>query len=524
MAGTLPAVLGIDVGTTAVKAMLVGVDGHVLGAAEAQQSVSSPRPGWSEQHPELWWSSTETAVATVLSRAGRLRREVEITAIGLSGQMHSSVFLDADGEVIRPALLWNDGRTTPQCEEIATKVGLPGLRRTVGNQALEGFTAPKILWLRQNEPGSYGRLRTVLLPKDYIRYRLTGELATEPSDAAGTVLFDVKGRRWSREMLSLLDIPRDILPRVVASTDVSGRVTAAAAEALGLSPGVPVIGGGADNAAGAVGSGTVVPGRLQCSIGTSGTLLTPLERPRIDRRMRLHTFCHCVPDRWYLMGTILSAGGSLRWLRDVLAPPGSELAYETLVAEAQEVEVGSDGLFFLPHMVGERTPHNDSSARGVFFGLHPGHSRGHLVRAVMEGVCYALRDSLEIMRSMGNSFSDVRAIGGGARSDLWRSIQADVFNLPVLTMGPEGGPVYGAALIAAVGAGMAGAVEETVQRWLCVEREVEPDPRRVGRYDELYSNYRRLYPALKPRFSETAALMDRLAEEPRSNINDAGGP
>ena len=301
-------------GTTAVKAVLVDDLGDALAEAEVQQPVSVPRPGWAEQDPDLWWHSAQSAVSAVMAAARRLPHAVELRAVGLSGQMHSSVFLDGAGKVIRPALLWNDVRTTEQCAEITAAMGLPGLRRTVGNLALEGFTAPKVLWLRQNEPGAYARLSTLLLAKDYVRYRLSGELATDPSDAAGTILFDVRRRRWSDELLSAVDIPRGVLPAVVGSTEVSGVVSAAAGAALGLPPSTPVVGGGADNAAGAVGSGVVAPGRVQCSVGTSGTLLTPLEHPRVDRRMRLHTFCHCVP------GPMVPDGhGALRGERPPLA-------------------------------------------------------------------------------------------------------------------------------------------------------------------------------------------------------------
>jgi len=500
---TKAAVLGIDVGTTAVKALLVGEDGQPLAEANAEQEVSVPRPAWAEQAPELWWDSAKKAVAGVLSRASK----VSIAAIGLSGQMHSSVFLDARMRVIRPALLWCDGRTTPQRREIEKLLGLAGLRRTAGNLALEGFTAPKLLWLRDNEPRNYARLRHLLLAKDYIRYRLTGAMAMEPSDASGTLMYDVRRRRWSREFCTAFEIDESILPEVVGSAEVSGRVTLQAAAELGLPAGVPVVGGGADNAAGAVGSGVVRVGRLLASIGTSGTLVTPLERASVDRRMRLHTMCHAVPDQWYLMGVVLSAGNSLRWLRGVLLADQAEGGYDTLTAGAEKVEPGAEGLLFLPYLTGERTPHNDSSARGVFFGLHLGHARGHLTRAVMEGVCFALRDSLELMRESGATFQEVRAIGGGARSKLWRRMQADVFNAPVVTLGPVSGPAYGAAIMAAVGAGWSRSIPEAADRWLRVQDTVEPDARRVRAYDGLYAQYRGLYPALKARFTQAAETL-----------------
>ena len=504
-------VLGIDVGTTTVKAMLVGLDGRVLAQAETKQQVSMPRPGWAEQDPKMWWQNTRTAVSSVMEEVRGGSVGLQLRAIGLSGQMHSSVFLDATGSPIRPALLWNDVRTTHQCREITETVGLPGLRRLVGNLALEGFTAPKLLWLRQNEPANYTRLRTLLLAKDYVRYRLTGELATEASDAAGTLLFDVRTRRWSQDILDALDIGPDILPPVLGSTEVSGVVTKSVAGDLGLPAGIPVIAGGADNASGAVGSGVVGVGLIQSSIGTSGTLLTPIERVHVDRRMRLHTFCHCAPDLWYLMGVILSAGNSLRWLRDVLLPSKGDTAYETLISEAERVKPGSDGLFFQPYLTGERTPHNDSAARGVFFGLHLGHTRAHLVRAVMEGVCFAMRDSLGLMQELAGPFSEIRAVGGGSRGHLWRQLQADVYGSPVVTMGPASGPSYGAAAMAAVGAGHFTSVEEAVECWLHVEKTVEPDPGRVELYGEIYNAHRKLYPALKTRFADTAALMERIS-------------
>jgi xylulokinase len=511
MTRTREAVLGIDIGTTSTKAVLVAGNGDVLAESEVEQEVSTPHPAWTEQDPEMWWASTRSAIGDVMRQAKNLASPVEVRGIGLSGQMHSSVFLDGDGKPIRPAILWSDGRTTPQCREIIEKMGLAGLHRTAGNLAVEGFTAPKVLWLRENEPQNYERLRTLLLPKDYIRYRLTGELATEPSDAITTLLFNVRERDWSREVLSTLDIPSSILPRVAGSTEVSGHVTPSVAVALGLEPNIPVVGGGGDNAAAAVGSGVVKMSRVQSSIGTSGTFLTPIERASVDEGMRLHTFCHCLPDQWYLMGVILSAGNSLRWLRDVLLPQNTEGAYDLLTSEAGKVAPGSEGLFFLPYLTGERTPHNDSSARGVFFGLHLGHTRAHMARAVMEGVCFAMRDSLELMRQLGASFEEIRAVGGGARSALWRQIQADVYGAPVTILGPAGGPSYGAALMAAVGVGILPSLLEAADDWLHVQEVAEPDPRTVAIYDETYGAHRQLYPALKNRFSETSALVTQLS-------------
>lgn len=499
------AVLGIDVGTTAVKAMLVGSDGKVLGESEVEHPVSVPRAGWSEQHPDMWWRSTALAVRKTLHNTGGGDWQGEIAAIGISGQMHSSVFLDSDGEVIRPALLWNDVRTSAQCRHILESVGLKLLRSTVGNLPLEGFTAPKLIWLRENEPENYDRLHTLLLPKDYIRYRMSGEFATEPSDAAGTLLYDVRRRIWSEPVLRALHLDADILPKVVESSDISGVVTAEAAAELGVNPGTPIVGGGADNAAGAVGCGATDGSVMQVSIGTSGAVVTPTSEPHVAPEMNLHTFCHAAPDLWYLMGVVLSAGSALRWLRDSVATGQS---YDVLTAKAENVPVGSDGLIFLPYLTGERTPHNDANARGVFFGLNFAHDLGHLTRAVVEGVCLAMRDSLELMKEQSVSPSEVRLIGGGARSRMWLQTLSNVFGLPISTVQPSGGAAYGAALLAAVGCGMFDTVDDAVRACISTERAAEPDAAPSAAYDELYIAYKRLYPALKREF---AALADFTA-------------
>ena len=503
MASAVQAVIGIDVGTTAVKAMLVGSDGGVIAEAEIEHPVSVPRPGWSEQNPEDWWQSTVLAVRKMLQLAHRGDQSIEIAALGLSGQMHSSVFLDRKGEVIRPAILWNDARTTDQCRLIQDRVGLDALRNTVGNPPLEGFTAPKLLWLREHEPDSYSRLSTLLLPKDYIRYRLSGEYATEPSDAAGTLLYDVHHRVWSRQILEALEIESTILPKVIESVDISGVITAEAAAELGVQPGIPIVGGGADNPAGAVGSGAIDTNVMQVSIGTSGAVFLPSGEANIEESMSLHTFCHCAPNLWYLMGVVLSAGSSLRWLRDTIAPGQS---YDSLTAEAEQIPIGSDGLLFLPYLTGERTPHSDANARGVFFGLSFAHGRGHLARAVIEGVSLALRDSLELMRQQGASPSEVRAIGGGARSQMWLQTLANVFGLPITTVRPQGGAAYGAALMAAVGCGMFTSIEDAVKSCVSAEAAAEPDATDAAEYNELYGAYRRLYPALREEFASLADL------------------
>ncbi|MYA62581.1 MAG: xylulokinase [Dehalococcoidia bacterium] len=493
--------LGIDVGTTAVKALVVNELGSVVGEAESPLEVSVPRPGWAEQNPSDWWHGTVHAVRAACAQADI--REVE--SIGLSGQMHSSVFLDDSDTTLRPAILWNDVRTTVQCRLITDSIGKTGLRRLVGNPALEGFTAPKLLWMRDEQPHLFDRVRSLLLPKDYVRLLMTGEKATEPSDAAGTLLFDIRRGCWSEEMLDALQLDPAILPPVLPSTGVTGGLTTAAAEALGLRPGTPVVGGGADNAAAAVGSGVVGQGAMQTSIGTSGAVVAPIERPRVDPAMRIHSFNHAVADTWYLMGVVLSAGAALDWFRRALSgPSGMPPTYDELTSEAAAVPPGADGLTFLPYLTGERTPHADSNARGVFAGMHTGHHRGHLTRAVMEGVVFALRDSLELMRRLRVDATEAVAVGGGARSSFWRRMQADVLGVPVVTVGPQGGAPYGAAVLSAVGSGGLASVEEACGAWIRPLDRIEPDPETAATYDEAYERYRKLYPRLKRHFSEQA--------------------
>ena len=493
--------LGIDVGTTAVKALVVDERGSVVGDAESSLEISVPKPGWAEQNPSDWWQGTVNAVRSACNQAG-VR---EVKSIGLSGQMHSMVLLDKVDRVLRPAILWNDVRTTAQCRFITDTIGKAGLRRLVGNPALEGFTAPKLMWMRDQEPDLLDQTSTLLLPKDYIRLALTGEKATEPSDAAGTLLFDVRQGCWSEEMMSELKLDPAILPPVQGSTSVTGRLTVAAAEALGLGQGTPVVGGGADNAAAAVGSGVVAEGALQTSIGTSGAVVAPIERPRVDPGMRIHSFNHALADTWYLMGVVLSAGATFEWFRRVVSGPnGTPPTYDELIAEAACAPPGADGLTFLPYLTGERTPHADSNARGVFAGMHTGHQRAHLVRAVMEGVVFALRDSLELMRRLRVDAAEAVAVGGGARSAFWRQMQADVLGVPVVTMSPSVGAPYGAAVLAAVGSGAFVSVEEACRTWLRPSDRKEPDPRSADAYAEAYEHYRRLYPLLKREFAERA--------------------
>lgn len=492
--------LGIDVGTTGAKAVLIDPAGRVLSSATTGYPLLMPRPGWTEQDPAAWWEASIASVRCVLDRPGV--RGPQIAAVGLTGQMHGLVPLDGAGRVLRPAILWNDQRTAQECAWITERVGEARVLELTANPVLTGFTAPKIIWMRRHEPERYARIAHILLPKDYVRYRLTGEFAIDVADASGTSLFDVRHRTWSAEMLETLEIPAAWLPRVVESPVITGAVTEEAAEATGLGAGTPVVGGAGDQAAQAVGTGIVRGGIVSATIGTSGVVFAHLDMVEVDAFGRLHTFCHAVPGRWHVMGVMLSAGGSLRWLRDSLQHDAwrreATDPYDLMAAEAAVVPPGSEGLVFLPYLTGERTPHADPFARGAFVGLTLRHHRGHLVRAVMEGVALGLRDSLELARGMGLPVAQVRASGGGARSLLWRQILADVFNAEVVTVTATEGAAYGAALLAGVGAGVFPSVEAATDSTIAVVDQTAPDAQRAGLYEEAYRVYVQLYPALRP--------------------------
>jgi xylulokinase len=468
--------IGLDVGTTAVKALAVGDQGEILARSEVSYPLSTPRPGWAEQDPEDWWSATEHALAQL---------GVEDPAgIGLSGQMHGLVALDSADRVIRPAILWNDGRTAAECAEIEEKVGLDNLIARTGNRALTGFTAPKLLWLRRHEPDNYGRIARIMLPKDYVRLRLCGEHAIDVADASGTLLLDVARRSWSEEVLEALELDPAWLPRLLESPEVSGETL----------DGVPVAAGAGDQAAGALGVGVDRPGPLSIALGTSGVVFAALPAFAADERARVHAFCHAVPGAWHAMGVMLSAAGSLQWLRDVAAPG---VGFGDLIAEAARWEPGVEGLTFLPYLAGERTPHADPDARGSFTGLSLRHDRGALTRAVLEGVAYGLRDSLDLVRELGVAPERGRVSGGGARSELWLRIIASVLELPLERPVVEEGAAYGAALLGGVAGGVwpdtAAAVAASVQ----VRGEIEPEPAWVGAYADGRERFRALYPALR---------------------------
>lgn len=495
-----PLFLGLDVGTSGVKAILVNATGSVEATSSAPLTLETPRPGWAEQHPDRWWRAACNVIRDVLARP--TFPAARVAAIGVSGQMHSSVFLDRTGSVIRPALLWCDGRTTPECREIVRRTGgEERLRAWVRNPALEGFTLPKVLWLRNHEPAAFARLATVLLAKDFVRLRLTDAVATEPSDASGTLLFDPATARWSADILDAVGLSPSLLPPVGGSAEVLGRVTAAAGRITGLVPGTPVVGGGADNACGAAGVGVLTPGEAVASWGTSGTVLAPAGEPLVDPAMRAHTFCHVAPDLWYVMGVVLSAGGAFAWYRDTLARDLAETGQgdALLVEEAAGVPPGAGGVTFLPYLQGERTPHRDASLRAAFVGLSLAHSRAHLTRAVLEGVCFALREALGILQELGMGPRQVLLTGGGARSAFLRGLLADVFGLPVTTVNREEGPAYGAALLAAVGAGafpdLAAAARSTLER----APLMGPDRDAHRAYDRIYERFRASYGAAQPR-------------------------
>ena len=508
----MSAFLGIDIGTSGTKTLAIDEEGRILAEAMETYPLHQPKPLWSEQDPEDWWQATIKSVRRVV-KAARLK-PADVKAIGLSGQMHGSVFLDKNGKVIRRAILWNDQRTAAECAEIEQRAGgRRELIRMVANPAMTGFTAPKILWLRNHEPKNFEKTRKVLLPKDEIRRRLTGEFATEVSDASGMLLLDVARRTWSTELLSKLELDPDLLARCYESEEVTGRLTPATAAALGLSTDCVVVGGAGDCAAGAVGNGIVAKGVLSTSLGTSGVVFVHSDELKIDPEGRVHTFCHAVRGKWHMMGVNLSAGGSLQWFRnalcqgDVVAAKKHKVdVYNVLTQEAGQTPAGSHGLFFLPYLSGERTPHADPDARGCFIGLTLSHQRGHMVRAILEGVTYSMRESLAIFEGLGVPIRQIRASGGGARSPLWRQIQADAFGRKVVTINSEEGPAYGVALLAAVGAGEFKDIGEACSATIRVVSETAPNRTAKKAYDQGFPIYRQLYQSLKKDFKTIAAM------------------
>jgi xylulokinase len=506
--------IGIDVGTTGTKAVLIDPTGRVIARSTHEYPLHTPRPGWAEQDPADWWRATVAAIRDVLSSSGA--QPDEIRGLGLSGQQHGSVFLDKEGSVIREALLWCDQRTAAQCAWIHDRVGFDRVVAETLNPVLTGFQAPKIVWLRDNEPENYARLRMILLPKDYVRYRLTGEFATEVSDAAGTSLLNVAKRDWSDAMLAGLGLTREMLPKVYESPVASTRVSQAAAHETGLPVGLPIAGGGGDNACSAVGNGVIEEGIVQVSVGTSGTVFSPMNQPKMDPKLRVHTFCHAVPGQWHAMGVMLMAGGSLRWFRDELCQEEKAEAaqrgvdpYEIITGKAAAAPIGSEGLIFLPYMTGERTPHADPNARGVFLGLGLRHTKAHLARAVMEGVCYGLRDSLAILREMKLPLKEIRNTGGGSRNPFWRQMQSDVFRAPLVAMAIDEGAAFGAALLGGVAGQLWPDVPSACAAAVRTKEPTHPDRKSSAVYNKYYPIYRGLYRPLKRPFARIARVVEQ---------------
>ncbi len=501
MTGKLTYFIGIDSSTTATKAVLVDQKGKFHGSASSEYSFDTPHPLWSEQDPNLWWQATVESI-TKLIQTTQVDPS-DICGIGLTGQMHGLVILDEKGEVLRPAILWNDQRTGTQCEKIRDVIGKSALIQITGNDALTGFTAPKILWVKDEEPQIYQRIRHVLLPKDYVRFHLTGEYAMDRAGGSGTILFELSKRDWAFNLIEKLGMHKEWFPNTFEGTDVTGKLSKQAAKMTGLKEGIPVFGGGGDQAAAAVGTGAVEEGIISISLGTSGVVFASVDSPFIEPEGRLHAFCHAVPNKWHLMGVMLSAAGSLRWFRDTFK---QEADFNALVNDAKNVPPGCEGLLFLPYLTGERTPHPDPLARGAFVGLTVRHTFPHLTRSVLEGVTFGLRDSFELMKNIGlKKVDQVRITGGGAKSALWRQILADILNTPICTVDSEEGAAFGAALLASTGAGHFGSVEQACQESINVLDEVKPSGNREV-YEKLYPEYRSLYPALKNNFNNIADI------------------
>lgn len=504
--------LGIDIGTSGTKTLLCDHDGAVIGTATAEHDIASPQPGWSEQDPLQWWQATCKATRAVIKKANS--RGAQVTAIGLSGQMHGSVFLADDDQPLRPALLWNDQRTAAECAEIENKAGgRKKLINMVGNPALTGFTAPKILWVRRHEPKVYDKTKHILLPKDYIRYCMTGEYATEVGDASGTLLLDVKKRAWNRKVLDLLRIDAALLPKCYESHEVSGKLHAEAARELGLREGTPVVGGSGDQPAGAVGNGIVRAGVVSATLGTSGVVFAHAEEPTFDPSGRVHTMCSAVAGKWCVFGCMLAAGGSFQWYRNHMAEMEKREAkkmkvdpYQVLITEAQNAPAGCEGLFFLPYLTGERCPHPDPNARGGWIGLTARHNRAAMIRSLLEGVTFGMADALRIMEGMGIAIKTVRLSGGGARSAFWRQMQADIYNKTVATINTQEGPAYGVALLAGVGTGVWKNAPEACAAAISETEQLRPDKAAAKLYAKHHAQYQRLYDALKEEFVNIASL------------------
>lgn len=507
----MPYVIGIDIGTSGTKTVLFDEKGTTIASATVEYPLYQPKNGYAEQNPEDWYNASVSTIRTVLEKSGVDKNDVK--GIGLSGQMHGLVMLDENNQVIRPSIIWCDQRTAKECEEITERVGAERLIEITANPALTGFTASKILWVRNNEPENYKKCRHILLPKDYVRLMLTGEYATEVSDASGMQLLDIPARQWSDEILEKLEIDKSLLAKVYESPEITGTITEQAAALTGLAAGTPVVGGAGDNAAAAVGTGVVEDGKAFTTIGTSGVVFAHTSDITIDKKGRVHTFCCAVPGCWHVMGVTQGAGLSLKWFRDNFCNAERETAkymgvdeYYLMDKQAEQVPIGANRLLYLPYLMGERTPHLDPNARGVFFGLSAMHTKRDMLRAVMEGVTYSLRDCVEVCREMGVSVSDMMACGGGGSSPLWRQMLADLYGCSVKTASSKEGPALGVAILAMVGAGIYESVPAACKAVIRTDKVQEPVQENIPQYETYYQLYRKLYPAMQEQFAALAAL------------------
>lgn len=498
-------VLGLDLGTTSLKALLVDAEGVIRAQAEREYPIRTPQPGWAEQNPDDWWQAAMAATRACLAYVDA----ATVRAIGLSGQMHGTVLLGADGVPLMPAVIWADQRSSMQAAAITAQIGPERLAEIAGSRVAAGFMAATLLWIQQERPDVWTQIRSVLLPKDWLRWRLTGHLATEASDAAGTALLDIRCRTWSAEILAALGVDPAMMPPILESGDVAGELTSEAAAALGLPVGVPVVAGGADQATGALGSGVVEPDTMLMSLGTGGQLVLPLTKIVVDRQLRVHTFCHALPQRWYLLGAILSAGLAFRWLRDAVLEFNPADGYARMTALAETVPPGAEGLLWVPHLVGERTPYMDPDARGVLVGLTLRHGRAHLVRAMMEGIALNLRNAFEVFRELGVNPQRIVMAGGGARSHLWRQIAADVFQREVVPLQVEAQSALGAAILAGAAVGLLPDAATASRQWARYGAPVTPNPANAEVYAALFDLFRNVYPRHQPDF----ARLKRLSPE-----------
>ena len=504
--------LGIDIGTSGTKALIMSASAKVLASATAEHPVSAPRPGWSEQNPDDWWATSVKATRAVIRKAKIDGKK--IAAIGLSGQMHGLVVTNAEGKPLRPSIIWNDQRTGPQAEMIEKKVGgKKELIKLVGNPAMTSYTLTKLLWVREHQPRIYDRIKHMLLPKDYIRLQLTGEYVGDVSDMSGTLMLNQRTRKWSKQILEIFQIDKDILPPVVESHEVTGGLTSEAAKMLGLAVGTPVVGGGGDQPAGAIGNGIVREGLISATMGTSGVVFIHSPKYKTDPQGRINTYCSSVDGEYCMFGCVLSAGGSYQWFRNVLGD--AEVAeakrkkvdpYELLTDKAAAAPAGAHGTFWLPYLTGERTPHADPLARGGWVGIHAGTTRGELIRSLIEGATFAMNDCVTLMKDRGLKVSQIRLSGGGARSAFWRQLQADIYATTCATINTEEGPAYGAALLGAVGAGQFKNIRQACEAGIKITRTIKPNAKARQLYAKYYEQYQQLYPALKDQFASIAKL------------------